>query len=195
MATNDDAIATYLQDHLVGADSVLDLVKTLRTEYAQRPVGRFLTSLEPQLVWERERLHELAERFPPRAAFARRLAAWFGETGFEWKLAMDASAKDEFRLLEALEVISLGIAGKRLLWRVLERRAKAERSLAGLPYRKLSSSAARQRRELEPFRLEAARLAFGPRGRPRARAGAKGEKAPSAEENGAARGGPTRRSA
>jgi hypothetical protein len=139
----------------------LELLRTLEARYGDRPVGKFLTGLRAEFVWERQRLKKLAARFPQKAPLARRVAAWFGETGFEWKLAMDAGTDADFRLFESLEALSLGIAGKRLLWKALELRSKAEPLLGGVPYRKLANRAARQRRELEPFRLEAARLAFG----------------------------------
>ena len=49
----------------------------------------------------------------------RKATAWLTEKVTELKLRLDDPAGGALRLLEALEAVSLGIEGKRALWRAL----------------------------------------------------------------------------
>jgi hypothetical protein len=75
-------------------------------------------------------------------------------------LRLDDPAGGALRLLEALDAVSTGIAGKRLLWRALAAAAEEVSELRGLDYERLEQRAEEQRRRLEPLRLEAAKAAF-----------------------------------
>jgi len=62
--------------------------------------------------------------------------------------------------LEELEVLSLGIEGKRMLWKVLGTRASSDGRLVGFDFAGLERRAESQRRRLEPFRLGLAAAAL-----------------------------------
>ena len=160
MVTDRGNLATYIHDHLAGSTGALELMGTLDKLLGDRPVGKFIRSLRAEISWEREQLEALAAQFPIKSTLVRRAAAWIGEKGLELKLAMDSSSEDDFRLFESLEALSVGIAGKRLLWRSLQRAVAGIPELAGKDFGRLVNMSVRQRRALEPFRLEAARQAF-----------------------------------
>jgi len=63
--------------------------------------------------------------------------------------------------LEELEVLSLGIEGKRMLWKALGTLASSDGRLVGFDFVGLERRAESQRRRLEPFRLELAAAALG----------------------------------
>ena len=65
----------------------------------------------------------------------------------------------EVALLEELELLSMGVEGKRLLWKALE--ACALPALEDFDLARLAERAQDQRERLEAFRLEAAADAFG----------------------------------
>jgi hypothetical protein len=62
--------------------------------------------------------------------------------------------------LEELEMMSLGIEGKRMLWKVLGTRASSDGRLVGFDFSGLERRAESQRRRLEPFRLGLAAAAL-----------------------------------
>lgn len=59
------------------------------------------------------------------------------------------------RLMQ-LETLSLGIEGKRMLWKALQQVTQASSGAAGVDFDHLIARAEAQRAEIEPFRLEAA---------------------------------------
>ena len=160
-------LATYINDHLSGAAGALVLLETLTAEYGDGPIGDLLSRLEGEISWEREQLVAIVAGFTSANASPRRVAAWIAEKGLEVKLSIDGAGAAEFRLFEALEALSVGIAGKRLLWRALALRSQSDDALVGLDYVKLINMAVRQREAIEPYRLAAAEQALmateGPR--------------------------------
>ena len=67
------------------------------------------------------------------------------------------------RRLEALETISLGIAGKAALWHALVAAEEDAPELGELDYARLEQRAETQRAVVERLRLQAAKEAFGTR--------------------------------
>lgn len=153
-------LATYLHDHGSGATGALELINSLAKAYRGEKVGSFLTALHAEISWEHQQLEKLCKKHPIGSAIPRKVAGWLAERALEAKLAIDGSGTDAFRLFESLEALSVGIAGKRLLWKALKQQAKNDPKLNDLDYNKLIRMAIRQRRTLEPFRLAAATDAF-----------------------------------
>jgi hypothetical protein len=67
------------------------------------------------------------------------------------------------RRLEALETVSLGIAGKAALWDALAAAVEDAPELRELDYARLARRAETQRAVVESLRLRAAQEAFGSR--------------------------------
>ena len=104
------ALTAYLNDHLAGSTSVLDLVRR-RASSAEDDLGRLFEGLAAELELERRYLREaMAEaRVLPRS---RRQA-----------LALAAAWIDALRprrqppnLVRDLEIVATGVRGKELLW-------------------------------------------------------------------------------
>ncbi len=150
--------ACYLQDHLAGSAAAITLMGTLEQRNSGYAVSNFLHLLRKEIESERKQLEMVAAKFPLVGGTPRKVVAWVGEKSLELKLSFDGSGDRKFQLFEGLEAISLGIAGKRLLWRVLWREAEQNPLLAGvgLNYPRLTERAVAQRKELEPYRLNAA---------------------------------------
>ena len=74
---------------------------------------------------------------------------------------MDDPADGPLRLLETLEAVSVGIEGKRLLWRALASAAEQAPSLRGIDYGCLEERAVEQRHRVEAVRLDAAKASLG----------------------------------
>ena len=93
----------------------------------------------------------------------RKATGWLVEKLSEFKLHLDDAGDGALRRLEALETISLGIAGKEALWHALAAAAAEAPELGGLDYPRLGQRAAAQRAVVESLRLCAAQEAFGAR--------------------------------
>lgn len=167
MATEREFLATYLHDHLSAATAATELLRKMQPDIEAPALSRFFTRLRAEICWERDQLAAVASHFPVPSGPLRRAAAWVGEKGLELKLAVDGSTQSHFQIFEALETLSVGIAGKRLLWRTLSQESVATPELKALPFKRLIQMAVRQRRALETFRLEAARESLRAHLRPR----------------------------
>jgi hypothetical protein len=80
------------------------------------------------------------------------------------KLRLDDPADGDLRLFESLEALSLGLEGKKSLWRALSAAAGKAPALQLLDYERLTQRADEQRRRVEAKRLDIAKtaLALGP---------------------------------
>ena len=121
-------IATYLNDHLAGATGAVELLEHLEKEHADTEVGRLASELRADVEADRQTLQSLMERLEVAQSRTQKAAAWLGEKAAELKLRLDDPAGGSLRLFESLEVLSLGIEGKRSLWRALAAASK-DRSL------------------------------------------------------------------
>jgi hypothetical protein len=74
---------------------------------------------------------------------------------------MIGPGSEESARLEEVEVLSLGIEGKRLLWATLAQLSSTDARLMGFPFPDLKQRAKSQRDRLERFRLRLAADALG----------------------------------
>jgi len=155
-------IATYLNDHLAGSVGALELLEHLEAAHTGTDLGRFATELRTDVAADRQELEELMERLDVTVSRTRQASAWLGEKFTELKLRLDDPSDGALRLLESLEVLSLGIEGKRGLWRALAAAAEDTPALRLAEYGRLEQRAEDQRGRVEAVRLEAARKALAP---------------------------------
>jgi hypothetical protein len=158
----DKHIATYLNDHLAGAAAALELLEHLETEHAGTDVGRFAAELRADIATDREELEALINRLGVSESRTRKAAGWLGEKAAQLKLRLDDLTDGALRLHETLEALSLGIEGKRSLWRALAAAAEDSPALRVADYEALARRAEDQRGRVEVKRLEAARKALIP---------------------------------
>ncbi len=153
-------LALYLNDHLAGSELALELLERLEKTYADRALGRFFSDLHADIHEDRQELERLIGQLHITESLPRKVTAWFGEKVSFLKLSLDDASDGTFRLLESLEVLSLGIEGKRGLWQALAATAEALPELAILDYVDLIQRAQEQRARVEQQRVAAATQAF-----------------------------------
>jgi len=154
-------LATYLNDHMAGARAALDLLDHLEGAQAGSPVAHVAAELKAEIEADRRVLESLMERLQISVSRPRKAAAWLAEKMTELKLNLDDRSGGPLRQLEDLEGLSLGIEGKRLLWRALRTAAERAPKLGGTDYEGLERRAEEQRSRVEVVRLETAKLALG----------------------------------
>jgi hypothetical protein len=153
-------LATYLNDHLAGSVAAMELLDQLEKEHAGTPLQRFFAELRADVLADRQELKALMSGLQIDESSARKASAWLTEKVTELKLRFDDSSHGPLRLLQAVEVLALGIEGKKLLWRALAAAAERSVSLQSLDYERLTQRAEEQRRNIEEVRLEAAKKAL-----------------------------------
>jgi hypothetical protein len=155
----DDALKTYVEDHLAGATAGLELLEALAAQHQGEPTGALAGRLLPEVEGDRRTLEDIARSLDAGSAL-KEAAAWLAEKVSKLKLHRDA--KGVLGTFEALEAMSLGVLGKRALWRALAVAARTDRRLAGVDFEALAASAERQHALLEEERLRAAAIALRP---------------------------------
>jgi hypothetical protein len=154
-----DSLSIYLQDHLAGSASAIDLVDFMRDQYRNDEFGQFAARLLAEIKADRETLLQLADRTGAGSSVLKELTAWLAEKVSRMKLRHEAG--DGLGLFEALEFLSLGITGKLKLWRALDVAAASDPRLEGLNYQQLAERAEKQHAQVEKWRLQVAHAAFG----------------------------------
>jgi hypothetical protein len=148
----------YLNDHLAGSNSALELLDTLGDEPG---LGDWAAHLRDEVSADRRELEKLMDALHiPRGAM-RQAAGWLGGRLAELKTRLDDRKGGALHRLELLEALGLGIDGKKALWTALESVSEKQPELRGPDYRHLVQRAVEQRQEVEIRRLAAAADAFG----------------------------------
>jgi hypothetical protein len=153
-------IETYLIDHISGSVAGLEMVERLKAMDSNPSLARYAAELYEQITHERSILEGLAARLEIEPSLFRKAAGWTAEKLAELKLALDDSAEGPLRRLELVEGLSLGIEGKRLLWRSLNAAKAVRHDLDGVDFQDLERRAEDQRQRLEEFRIAAAKEAL-----------------------------------
>jgi len=152
-------LEVYLNDHLAGAVTALELLEHLEKEQGGRIVKHSLAALRADIGEDRHHLKAVMKQCGVATSLARTASAWFAEKLAEVKLGMDDPERGALLLLEGLDALSVGIEGKRLLWRALATVGLA--NPPGTDYTTLERRAQEQRERVEDMRLHSARTALG----------------------------------
>lgn len=148
-------LSTYLNDHLAGSVGALELIDHLIESGDHAAMTAFLKSLREEIEADQEVLKNLLSDLSEEESAARKAGAWILEKVSRVKLQIGTN-DGGLGMLQALEVLSLGIMGKRALWRALAKASSSLPALSALDYLRLEAQAADQFDRVEGKRLEIA---------------------------------------
>jgi hypothetical protein len=151
-------LATYLNDHLAGSITAIELLDRLADEASD--IAPFLARLKKDIEADQQQLVDLMARLGIQQSRIRKASGWIIEKVAEAKLEVDDKSGGLLRRLERLEAIALGIEGKLALWEALEAASYVDTRLQGTNYGHLAQRAREQHTEVEALRIEAARSAL-----------------------------------
>jgi hypothetical protein len=151
----------YLQDHYAGSTAGLQLARRTARNNRGTPLGDFVATLADEIEADRRELRKVMADLEVRpnqlksalAALAERL----GRLKLNGRLLHYSPLS---RLLE-LELLVLGLEGKRGLWTALKAAAGPSVPLDEARLDRLGARAEKQQQALERRRLEAAEAALG----------------------------------
>jgi hypothetical protein len=154
-----ELLATYLNDHLAGATAGVELARRLRASNEDDPeFGPALAEVCAEIEADRETLKAVIDRLGVGQSKLKPLAAVLGERLGRLKLNGRLWGYSPLSRLDELELLQIGVAGKRRLWRALEHTHAGE--LPGFELGALAERATEQLRRLEALHLKAATLAL-----------------------------------
>ncbi|HKT83630.1 MAG TPA: hypothetical protein VJQ84_07315 [Solirubrobacterales bacterium] len=152
-------LSIYLNDHLAGATLGVELARRLRGSNRDAPeFGPALSEICAEIEADRETLKAIMDRLGVEQSKLKPLAAALGERVGRLKLNGSLRGYSPLSRLDELEVLQLGVAGKRRLWRALEHTHSSD--LPSVELGGLAERATEQLRRLEELHLKAATLAL-----------------------------------
>lgn len=152
-------LAIYLNDHLAGATLGVEMARRLQGSNRDDPeFGSPLREICAEIEADRETLKTIMGRLGVGQSKLKPPLAVVGERMGRLKLNGSLWGYSPLSRLDELEVLQLGVVGKRRLWRALELTHSNE--LPGIDLEGLAERATDQLRRLEELHLKAAALAL-----------------------------------
>ena len=156
-----DPLLTYLGDHAAGAAGAIDVLSSLVRRHRGTRTGAVLRNLLDEIRADDRTLRAFASTVGANGPRPKRL---FGKAAGKLtraRLGSLAGTNQPFALFEALEMLAIGILGKRSLWRALGEVADARPEVRRLDLPELEARAEEQFARVEALRLETAPSAIG----------------------------------
>jgi hypothetical protein len=158
----DESLGVYLNDHLAGATTGMELAGKLCENNPDGQLAEDLSWLVGEIRADRVTLEGLMESLEIGQSAVKQAAGWGAEKLTRLKLGTRVTGSPDLTRLLEMETLSIGIEGKLAMWLALKEIAGVDARLAGTDFDRLVERARLQRQKLEPHRLEAAAKAFTP---------------------------------
>jgi hypothetical protein len=147
---------SYLNDHLAGSVSALELIEHWAHLHDGKPLGVFFSQIDTEIRADQNVLRDLMRRIGVEESSLRQAGAWATEKLGRVRLMIAGAEQGSLGLVLTLEGLIMGIVGKKLLWRSLAAANLAE--LNGYNFRELERRAEQQIDRIEAERIRAAQL-------------------------------------
>jgi hypothetical protein len=155
-----EALITYLNDHLGGAQVAVQLLEAMRDQHDDQDFRQFASVLLPEIEADDLTLRHIAEKVGPGPSAVKQVGGWILEKAARLKLGHTGST--DFELFESLELLVLGIHGKLCLWKALQAASTSDARLHEYDFETLIRRAQDQYGQVESRRLNLAQLVLPP---------------------------------
>lgn len=155
-----EQLATYLNDHLGGANAGVEMARELQKDVEGERDADLLGRLAEEIEEDVETLRALLEIIGITRNPVKQAAGWLAEKVQRVTVGEVVTGSAHLTRLLKVESLSLGVEGKLGLWLALMEVTAANPQLAGIDLPRLVERARDQRRRLETVRLDVARRAF-----------------------------------
>jgi hypothetical protein len=149
---------SYLNDHLAGSVSALELIAHWVKVHKGEPLGRFFVETEREIKADQDTLRDVMRTLGAEESKMRQAGAWAAEKVGRVRLMIAGDEQGSLGLVLTLEGLIMGVSGKKLLWRALAA-AKLPR-LNIYNFEQLQGRAEQQIERIEAERIRAVSQAF-----------------------------------
>ena len=149
---------SYLNDHLAGSISALELIAHGVEIHKGEPLGRFFVETEREIKADQDTLRDVMRTLGVEESKVRQAGAWAAEKVGRARLMIAGDEQGSLGLVLTLEGLIMGVTGKKLMWRALAA-AKLPR-LKSYNFEELQHRAEQQIERIEAERLRAVSQAF-----------------------------------
>jgi len=151
-------LASYLNDHLAGSISALELITHWAEAHKGEPVGSFFVETEREIKADQETLRDVMSTLGVEESKVRQAGAWVAEKVGRARLMIAGDEAGSLGLVLTLEGLIMGITAKKLMWHALAIVKLPE--LNGYNFEELQRRAEQQVDRVEAERISAVREAF-----------------------------------
>jgi hypothetical protein len=156
-----DALVTYLNDHLGGAQIAVQVLEAMRDQNNEQEFRQFASVLLPEIQADDLTLRHIAENIGSSPSTVKQVGGWLLEKAARLKLGHTGSKN--FELFESMELLALGIQGKLSLWKALQAASSSDARLREYDFETLIDRAQQQYGAVENQRIKLARVVLSPR--------------------------------
>jgi hypothetical protein len=160
----DDFLAIYLRDQLALGVGWRELARRAARTNRGNELGRALDHVAGAIAEDVQTFETIMQQLSVRPNPIKNAMAVAGERAGRLKLNGRLRTYSPLSRFVELEMLVMGIEGKKVLWTTLRDIAGLAQRLPDVDFDKLLARADEQRNELEPFRVQAGRAAFQPAG-------------------------------
>jgi hypothetical protein len=149
---------SYLNDHLAGSISALELIAHWVDAHKGEPLGSFFVETEREIKADQDTLRAVMRTLGIEESKMRQAGAWVAEKVGRARLIIAGDEPGSLGLVLTLEGLIMGVTGKKLLWRALATEKLPQ--LSSYNFEQLQRRAEQQVERIEAERISAVRQAF-----------------------------------
>ena len=149
---------SYLNDHLAGSVSALELMAHWVEACKGEQLGRFFLEIEREIKADQETLRDVMRTLGVEESKVRKISAWAAEKVGRARLIIAGDEPGGLGLVLTLEGLIMGVTGKKMIWRALG--ATKLPRLDKYDFGQLELRAEQQIERIEAERMSAVRQAF-----------------------------------
>jgi len=149
---------SYLNDHLAGSISALELIAHWAEVHKGEPLGSFFVETEREIKADQDTLRDVMRTLGVEESKVRQAGAWAAEKVGRARLMIAGDEQGSLGLVLTLEGLIMGVTGKKLMWRALAA-AKLPR-LSSYNFEQLQRRAEQQIERIEAERIRTVSQAF-----------------------------------
>lgn len=153
-------LSAYLNDHRAGAIGALHLIRRMAESADVETPSAFLEDLGDRVEEDLRTLEDVMERLGIGQDTVRAAAGWVGENVSRFRLSPVVTRSNHLSHLLELEMISMGIQGKVMLWQSLQHAVGGDSRLLDVDVATLVDRGRRQFDEVQSHRLPTAAAAL-----------------------------------
>ena len=149
---------SYLNDHLAGSVSALELIAHWEDVHKGEPLGSFFAESEREMKAAQDTLRDVMRTLGVEESKVRQAGAWAAEKVGRARLIIAGDEQGSLGLVLTLEGLIMGVTAKKLMWAALAA-AKSLR-LNSYNFEELQRRAELQIERIEAERISAVRQVF-----------------------------------